>query len=236
MFKCNNNSGDKMKIFLLIFILLINGCSNSHTLNINNIQSINYNNIILIEKDYEEIINKINTLEFKEKEINNTTSNNLKIVTNDKIYNFNISNDIIYYEENNKIYGADNSLNNILNDIENKYNDLSFFNISYNKCDINNNNTLIKIDNTNNCLIINTNEVLYNFRINSVMSINEEIIENSLLYQKDEIKNNEILIKLNVIGNPKTKISFDTKYNYTVTLLPTFNNELELNMSKTQKK
>lgn len=225
-----------MKIFLLIFILLINGCSNSHTLNINNVQSINYDNIILIEKDYEEIINKINTLEFKEKEINNTTSNNLKIVTNEKIYSFNISNDFIYYEENNKIYSADNSLNNVLNDIENKYNDLSFFNISYIKCDINNNNTLIKIDNTNNCLIINTNEVLYNFRINSVMSINEEIIENSLLYQKDEIKNNEILIKLNVIGNPKTKISFDTKYNYTVTLLPTFNNELELNMSKTQKK
>lgn len=225
-----------MKIFLLIFILLINGCSNSHTLNINNIQSINYNNIILIEKDYEEIINKINTLEFKEKENQNISSNNLKIVTNEKIYNFNISNDIIYYEENNKIYSADNNLNNILNDIENKYNDLSFFNISYNRCNINNNNTLIKIDNTNNCLIINTNEVLYNLRINSVMSINEEIIENSLLYQKDEIKNNEILIKLNVIGNPKTKISFDTKYNYTVTLLPTFNNELELNLSKTQKK
>jgi len=227
-----------MKAFLLILIFLISGCSNTHKLNVTNVQNINYNNINLIDNDFDDIVDKINLLKFEQKDVENIDDNNLKIVTNEKIYNFKVSNDIIYYEENNKTYVSENSnLDNILNNIKNKYTDFSFFEIKYDKCNINDNNTLIKIDNTNNCLIINTSEALYNFRINSVISINEEIIENSLLYQKDEIKSNEILIKLDILGSPKTKISFDTKYNYTITLLPIYNNNgLELNISNIQKK
>jgi len=227
-----------MKIFLLILIILISGCSNTHTLNITNVQNINYNNINLIDNDFDNIINKINSLEFKERDIEKTNSNNLKIVTNEKIYNFKISNNIIYYEENNKTYiSENNNLNKILFNIEKKYNDFSFFEVKYNKCNVNDNTTLIKIDNTNNCLTLNTSKILYNFRINSVISINEEITENSLLYQKDEIKNNEILIRLDILGTAKTKISFDTEYNYNISILPIYNNnELKLNISTVQKK
>jgi len=227
-----------MKIILLVLILLISGCSNSLTLNINNVQSINYNNINLIEDDFNEIVNKINLLEFKEEDIRDVMSNELKIVTNEKIYNFKLSKDIIYYEDDNKTYiSENNNLDDILNDIELKYTDFSFIEINYDKCNIKDNSTLIKIDNTTNCLILKTSKILYNFKINSVMSINEEIVENALLYQKDEIKSNEVFIKLNILGNPKTKISFETEYGYIISILPVYNeNNLELNISNIQKK
>lgn len=227
-----------MKIFLLILIILISGCTNTYNLNINNVQNINYNNINLIESDYEEIITRINTSKFEEKESNDVTSKELKIVTNEKIYSFKVSKDNIYYEDNKKYYVAENNnLDDILKDMEYKYTDLSFLNITYDKCNINDNATLIKIDNTNNCLILKTNKTLYNFKINSIISINEEITENALLYQKEEIKNNEILIKLDILGTYKTKISFETEYNYIVSILPiNSENEIEFNISSVQKK
>ena len=230
-----------MKFFLLIIVFLVSGCSNSHKLNITNIQTITYNDINLIESDFEKILKEVDRLEFKDLKINKSFENQLKIVSNNDIYNFKIQNDIIFYEENSKTYIAKNisNLNNILDKIENEYTDLSFFKVTYGLCNITNNDYVIKINNTNNCLTLNTNQILYNFKINSLILIEDYLTENNMLFQKDEIRYNNIVIKINLTNNFDHKISFDTKYNYSISVQPIYDNEkkdVELNILNIQKK
>ena len=228
------------KTILLILIILITGCSNNHKLNINNVQTINYNDINLLETDWNDVLTKINSLEFKEGKTDDTIDNQLKIVSSSNIYDFKILNDIIYYEENGKTYISQNinNLKNMLGELEKKYTDFSFFEFTYHKCDITNNKFIIKIDNTNNCLILKTNKPLYNFKINSIQTTEDYLEEFNMIYQNDEIKSNNIIIKTNIVNIPKIKISFDTEYNYTLSLLPILDDEnnIILNFSSNQKK
>lgn len=225
-----------MKKFLFILIILISGCSKGYRLNIDNIQTISYDNINLIESDFELIKKKINKLEFKKKEIDETAHNVLRVVSSQDIYNFNISNDIIYYKKNNETYVSGNkSINTILNEIKTKYTDTSFFEVSYDKCD----NANIKIDNSSKCLILETSKILYNFKINSISMTHDYLEETDLLYEKDEVKSNEIMIRVDILDKVNIKISFDTKYNYTISMLPIYNieeNKLNLNLTSVQKK
>ena len=230
-----------MKIILFVLIIFFTGCSNIHKLNITNIQTINYNNINLIENDFDDILTIINKLEFKEGKVNGNIDNQLKIVSDEKIYNFKIFNNIIFYQEDNKTYVADNinNLNNILSEKEEKYTDFSFFEVTYTKCDITENDFLIKIDSTNNCFILNTNKIIYIFKINSITPMEDYFIEDNLLYQKDEIKSNNIIIKVDILDAPKVKVSFNTEYNYTISILHIYdkeNSNIDLNISNNQKK
>lgn len=226
-----------MKKFLFILIILISGCSKGYRLNIDNIQTISYDNINLIESDFELIKKKINKLEFKKKETDETAHNVLRVVSSEDIYNFNISNDFIYYKKNNETYISDNkSINTILNEIKTKYTDTSFFEVSYDKCE---ENKSIKIDNSSYCLFLKTNEMLYNFKINSISMTHDYLEETDLLYEKDEVKSNEIMIRVDILDKVNIKISFDTKYNYTISMLPIYNieeNKLNLNLTSVQKK
>lgn len=210
-----------MKRFLFILIILISGCSKDYRLNIDNIQTISYDNINLIESDFELIKEKINKLNFKIKDVNKTYGKILKIVSNENIYDFNISDNTIYYEENNKTYVSNNikALTNILDEIKTKYTDTSFFKVSYDTCD----NANVKIDNSSKCLIIETSKILYNFKINSITMIEDYLEETGLLYEKEEVKNNKITIRVDVLDKANIKISFDTKYDYNISILPIYN-------------
>jgi len=230
-----------MKIILFVLIILLTGCSNSHNLNITNIQTISYNDINLIENDFQEVLNRINNLEFEEGKVDGNIDNQLKIVSDKKIYDLKIYNNLIFYQEDNKTYVADNinNLNKILNTLEQQYTDFSFFETNYSQCEINENNFVIKLDSTNNCLIINTDKIIYNLRINSITAMEDYLIEDNLLYQKEEIKSNNIIIKSNILKTPTIKVSFNTEYNYTISMLPIYNEEskeIDFNISTTQKK
>ena len=123
-------------------------------------------------------------------------------------------------------------------EIQDKYTDFSFFDISYYKCENIDNNLVIKMTNTNNCITLTTSKIIYNFKINSIEAIEDYYTENSLLYQKDEIKNNTITIKTDILHNPNFKISFDTEYNYTISIFPIQNpdnNKIDYNISHEQK-
>lgn len=226
-----------MKKFLFILIILISGCSKGYKLNIDNIQTISYDNINLIESDFELIKDKINKLEFKKKEIDETAHNVLKVISSQDIYNFNISNNIIYYKKNNETYVSNNeSIKTILNEIKARYTDNSFLDAKYDKCE---DNKSIKIDNSSNCLFLKTNEIIYNFRINSITMTYDYLEETDLLYEKDEVKSNAIMLRVDILNKANIKISFNTKYNYTISMLPIYDIEedkLNLNLTSVQKK
>lgn len=57
-----------MKKILFVLIIFMCGCSKEMNLNIDNIHSISYDNINLIESDFELIKNEIKRLNFKKKE------------------------------------------------------------------------------------------------------------------------------------------------------------------------
>lgn len=230
-----------MKIILVILMFLICGCTSTYPLNISNVQTINYDNVILMDNDFDFVINEINKLKFKETDTNNSYSKNLKITSNEKMYNFKIYNNNIFYEEDGKTFGADNinNLNKVLNDLKKEYTDFSFFNISYNKCESNKDIFEIKIENTNNCITLNTEKIIYNFRINSIESTGDYFVEDNLLYQNDEVKSNNIIIKTDILTTPKFKISFETEHKYIISMLPIYNQEkdkIDYNISHEQKK
>jgi len=229
-----------MKLILLILTFFISGCANNHFLNVNNVQTISYDNVNLDETDFDLVLDEINKLNFKEEKIKGSFNTKLQIISNEKIYNLKLYNNNIFYEEDNKTFVADNTnnLNLILENLKDEYTDFSFFNISYHKCESNNNFT-IKIDNTNNCITLNTEKTIYNFKINSIEATEDFFVEDSLLYQKDEIKSNTIKIKTDILTTPKFKISFETEHNYVISMLPIYNqeeNKVIYNISHKQKK
>ena len=224
-----------MKKILFVLIIFICGCSKEMNLNIDNIQSISYDNIDLIESDFESIKNEIKRLNFKKKNVDDITGKVLKIVTNDDIYNFNIFENNVYYKDTDIYISSNKNLIKKLDDIKKKYTDTSYFKVKYNNCD----NANIKIDNSSKCLILETSKVLYNFKINSVMMIEDYLEETALLYEKEEMKNNKIAIRVNIINKANIKVSFDNEYGYNISVLPIYNEEedkLNLNLINTPKK
>lgn len=222
------------KTVLLILLLFISACSNKK-LNINDIQTINYNNIILLEEEFDILKEEINKLEFKKEKLNLTDSKNLDIISKNKIFRFKISSNSIYYEDNNKYYVSKNinDLNNTLMEIEKRYTDFSFFETKYESCNSISSDLTIKLNSTNKCLVLNTSNPLLNFKIHSLVSINNNLNELDLLYQNNEIDNNKIIIKVPILNIPSIKISFDTKYNYTINIIPIIDSKdnLKLNTS-----
>ena len=63
---------------------------------------------------------------------------------------------------------------------------------------------------------------LYNFSINEIKVNNDEYEEIDLIYNKDLINKNNIIIRKNDFTN--IKISFSTKYNYIVNIIPYLEN------------
>lgn len=207
-----------MKKIVCFFILLVlcTGCNKK--LNINNIQLVKFNGVSLIENDTADIISYLNKLSFKN--CNNSKLNiNFTITTEDTIYNFEVKKDkIIYKGDNNNSYAETSELYNTLNNLQLVYTDDTFYKINhYDTYSLTENDLYIKLDNTSSYYIINTKYELYNFRINEVEINNNDISDINLLYQNDNVNNENIVIRS---SNNNLKITFENKYGYMVTIYP----------------
>lgn len=227
------------KLFIIFLSCVIVGCSNKR-LDITNIQSINYNNIFLLEDDFESINKYLNNIDFEKKDIKDTEFKPLKIISEKDVYNFKVIENNIYYEKNNNKYVSidANSLINELNNLEAIYTDFSFVDINYNDCNTKTNELVIKIDASSKCLTLNIHKPLHNFKIHTLENINDNFNEVGLIYQKDSVSNN-IMIRHAVKENPKIRISFETKYNYIISITPIYNeddNQINLQFLYRQKK
>lgn len=229
-----------MKYLFIILIFLFTGCNNL-TLNLYNIKSIQYDNVNLIEEDFDIIKNDLSKIKFSCSNSSNIEGSLLKIITSSDIYEITISNNYYMEFKNNNKYclTKDNNVKEIyenLNNLKNKYNNNNFYTIEFtNNYVENENDEFIKIDKEDNYLIINSSYELYNFSINEIR-LSENIYEEiNLIYNKDIISSDNIVIRKNDFTN--IKISFTNKYNYTVNIIPYMeNNVLKFKEEFIQKK
>lgn len=229
-----------MKYLFIILIFLFTGCNNL-TLNLDNIKSIQYDNVNLIEEDFDIIKNDLSKIKFSCSNSSNIEGSLLKIITSSDIYEITMSNNYYMEFKNNNKYclTKDNNVKEIyenLNNLKNKYNNNNFYTIEFtNNYVENENDEFIKIDKENNYLIINSSYELYNFSINEIR-LSENIYEEiNLIYNKDIISSDNIVIRKNDFTN--IKISFTNKYNYTVNIIPYMeNNVLKFKEEFIQKK
>lgn len=226
------------KILWIICLLLITGC-NKENIIVDKPLSIVYNTINIVENDYNWIIDKLNNLEFNCGKSKNISGNLLSVTTNYKIYKFHISsNYYMEFKKNDKYcYTKDTEkVNDLLNNLEKlnqKYRDITFYNIrTEQNYDDKEKDIIIKLDRENDFTIINSIYPLNNFKINEIEYDNENqsYTETDLIYSNDILEtNNDIIIRKQILHNPNFKISFTTQYNYLVTILPILNENNEVN-------
>lgn len=213
-----------------MLVLLISGCNNDDlkiNINKNEVIDIGYNNLTFIPEDYEEIIKLIYNLNFSKNwdYSKNSQENSLIIATNDQFYIFDIHGSIISLFDHSSetlFYASDTEeLIEFLNNSQLRYTNINFFDIGYNQ-EYDNNTHTIRLDNTNNYLLLNLYDNIFNFKINSIENDDDSnFIDTNLLYEKDRFyDDSEIVIRTDINNNNLIRISFENKYNYRFSIIP----------------
>lgn len=220
------------KLIIFILILCLTGCSYKIDLH-DEITEIKYNDLTIIKEDYNNIKKLINNKYYNNKPDEKFTDK-LSIKTTKNLYSFNLSDNYISI---NNYYSKNTKLNNYLKKLEDKYQDKDFYEISYQKNNNQNNqnNEVVKLDNTSNQIIINFNEKIKNFKINQINYTNNKYEDIDLLYTKENINDKVIIGKTISYDNPDIRISFTNKYNYEVSIIPTYNNQNKVIFKTTYK-
>lgn len=211
----------KKYIIILISFFFLCGCSRNKSLNIDtSITSIVYDSMQIVNSDYKTIIDEINNKTFYKLSDDSIKGKSLEIKTTEYLYKFEIvDNYIIYTVDKERYFYKTINLNSKLNNIVDKYNDESFYTVDIiNNYNSNESDYLVKIDSSNSYIIINSNLNIYNFKVNKVEKNKEEYVDVDLLNSIDMIESNKkICIRTNT--PEQIKITFNTPYNYRVTLL-----------------
>ncbi len=209
------------KVIWLLCVFLLCGCSK--TLEIQGkITEIKYNDVLINEKDYDEVKKLINTTYNKNDD--KDFSNKLTIKTTDDIYYFSLSDDELKYDG--KV--ADNTeLNTYLQDLTKKYTSKDFYTIDYMKnYEANSDEQTVLLDKTSNYIVINFGEKVTNFKINEIEEENDKYMDIDLLYSEESVNESQIIIRKSVnYESPDIRISFENKYGYIVSIIPTYNIE-----------
>ncbi len=207
-----------------ILACFLTGCNKELTLNLNNVSSIVYDEIKIQNSDFEDIIDKINNEPFYDLYNLDVKGKNLIINSNEYVYNFEIlDNFIIYKKDNAKHYTKSKNINEFIKKTISKYIDTNFFNIelkvNYN---INDSDYLIKMDDSNHFIILNTKLNIYDFKIS-----NKDYASN-LENKIDKIDSfKTICIETNRYDD--ILISFLNPYDYKITI--TYKNGFDININ-----
>ena len=222
----------KYLFFTIIFILT--GCGSKNIL-FEDIISISYQNNIIIENDYEGIVNLLSKIKFSCGKKQNYNDKILTITDQNSIYHFFIShNYYMEFEKNNKYCYTkeDEQIKKLVNQLDNiiaKYQNTDFFTITseidykYSNEDI-----YIKLEKVNQYIILSSELPIYNLKINEIEydKNNNSYKEINLLYSTNEIEpNKNVIIRKDILTEANFKISFETPYNYQINIIPTLNNE-----------
>ena len=210
------------KLILITLLLLITGCTTKVELD-GEITEIKYNDTIILEDEYQNIKDMLNT------SFSGKASDNLKdtliIKTKSHLYAYQLSDNYISYDG--KI-AENNKLNKYLTELENTYTNKNFFDIKYIKnYNVSDNDLNINLDKTSNYIIIKANEPIKDFKINAIDYENKNNYQDvDLLYEKDKIANQTIVIRKSIdYEKPDIRISFSNQYNYNVSIIPIYKDE-----------
>lgn len=205
------------RLIIILDILLLCGCTRNINLNINtsNITNIVYDNINIINSDFETVSNALNNKIFYDLDDNSIKGTNLDIKTKEHTYNFElVDNYLIYTVDNKRYFTETDNLKDYLDKQLSRYTDNTFYTVDFtNNYNSNNSDYLIKLDDSNSFIVINSSLNLYNFKIaKKTDSVNSSII-NTL----ENIENNKIICI--ETSNPEDlNITFDTPYNYQINI------------------
>ena len=217
------------KIIILLIPFLLFGCSK--TLDIHGeITEIKYNNVLINEDDFDDIKKLINNT--YEKDEKKDLANKLTIKTTNDIYYFSLSDDELKYDG--KV--ADNTeLNTYLQDLTKKYTNKDFYTIDYMKnYEANSDDQTVLLDKTSNYIVINFGKKVTNFKINEIEEENDKYMDVDLIYSQNDVNESKIIIRKSVnYETPDIRISFENKYNYVVSIIPTYNSEKDVVEFKT---
>ena len=207
------------KIILILCILLITGCSKEFKIE-GDIKEIKYNDLTILEDEYNNIKDLIN-IEFEENKNIKNPNNKLTIKTDKDIYYYTLSDKYLIYDE---YYAENKKLLPYLNGIKDKYHNTNFYTIDYIKnYDPSDSNINISLDKTSNYIIIKLTDKIKNFKINEI-EYDDKYNDIDLLYSEENVSSDSIIIKKTVPYNaPDIRISFENIYNYSISIIPTYN-------------
>lgn len=220
------------KLIIILDILLLCGCTRNINFNIStsNITNIVYDNINILNSDFEIVNNALNNKTFYDLNDNSIYGTELDIKTKEYTYNFQLINNYLIYTVDNKRYFTEiDNLKDYLDKQISKYTDESFYTIKLvNNYNINKADYLIKLDNSNSFIIIVSTLNLYNFKIKDTSSL----VDNNIINTLDNIDNNKIIC-IETSNPKKIDISFDNPYNYQIDI--SYNNDFIKNITAKEK-
>ena len=209
------------KLMIILCIFLFCGCSK--TLDIQGkITEIKYNDVFINKDDFDDIKKLINMNYDKSED--KDLSNKLTIKTTDDIYYFSLNDEELKYDGK---VAYNDKLNSYLQSLTDKYTNMDFYTIDYMKnYEANSNDHTILLDKTSNYIVINFGEKVSNFKINEIEQANDKFVDVNLVYEENSIDEGTVIIRKSVSYDvPDIRISFENKYGYVVSIIPTYNKD-----------
>jgi hypothetical protein len=220
------------KIWLILLMLLFTGCARQVKLETTKITRVEYDGLKIVADDYDSINKYLTEINFIETKYESTFVHDFIITTNDNLYSFRISEDYhMQYTLNEETYYSKDTadikkLLDYLKSLDLTYRDDTFFEISSaEKYDTKDNDLYIKLDSTENYFTFISNQGIANFKINRIDYVDEQFEDIDLLYKDDSIiANKKVVIKTTFPDAvPNIKISFETKYGFVFSVIPSYN-------------
>lgn len=209
------------KLMIILCIFLFCGCSK--TLDIQGkITEIKYNDVFINKDDFDDIKKLINMNYDKSED--KDLSNKLTIKTTDDIYYFSLNDEELKYDGK---VAYNDKLNSYLQSLTDKYTNMDFYTIDYMKnYEANSNDHTILLDKTSNYIVINFGEKVSNFKINEIEQADDKFVDVNLVYEENSIDEGTVIIRKSVSYDiPDIRISFENKYGYVVSIIPTYNKD-----------
>lgn len=209
------------KLMIILCIFLFCGCSK--TLDIHgDITEIKYNDVFINKDDFDDIKKLINMNYDKSED--KDLSNKLTIKTTDDIYYFSLNDEELKYDGK---VAYNDKLNSYLQSLTDKYTNMDFYTIDYMKnYEANSNDHTILLDKTSNYIVINFGEKVSNFKINEIEQADDKFVDVNLVYEENSIDEGTVIIRKSVSYDiPDIRISFENKYGYVVSIIPTYNKD-----------
>ena len=219
------------KVWLILLILLISGCARQIKLDVSTITKMEYDGLEIISDDYLKITDYLGKINFIETKYDATYNHDFIITTNDKLYSFSISEDyrIKYSTDDQTYYSKDiQDIKNLLMHLKGldlTYRSDNFFQIDdVTEYVTNENDLFIKIDSTLNYFVLTSELDITNLKINRIEYVDEKFEDVDLLYKEEIIPaNKKTVIRVTYPdATPNIRISFETKYNFVVSIIPTY--------------
>lgn len=216
------------KIVIILTLLLITGCSQKMIIT-EQIININYDRYEIQTDDYSEILKKLKEIDFYCGKETQYIDKTLSISTTNSVINFSLSNHYYmeYQKDNKYCYTKDQekvkNLVFLLDGIIKRYTSNDFFSIEFiENYEENNEDNNIRLDKGNEYVLIKLNEQITNFKINEIEFQDDHFEEINLIYNKEIIESNNIVIRKSIDNTPNYKISFTNKYGFTFNIIPIY--------------